>query len=145
MWMGIAQTASMRSTCFRGNVGAVIVYGTDIISLGYNGPESGKPHCIGANCPLTDAGSCKNSIHAEKNAILRCDPADVIEADLYCTHSPCRGCSELIIESKIARVFYQQFYKDKRPIVNMLKNGVLVYRITPSGYIIDERTNELVI
>ena len=144
MWMKMAHAASERSTCYRGNVGALVVKGTDILSIGYNGAEAGEPHCTGHTCQLTPAGSCSKSIHAERNALMRCDPADSMGADLYTTASPCRLCATLIVDRWIARVIYGTFYRDVRPVDLLVNRGILVYRLTPSGYLIDHQTNELV-
>ncbi|MEE9376623.1 MAG: hypothetical protein V3V33_01130 [Candidatus Lokiarchaeia archaeon] len=44
-FMKIAEVVSMRSTCIKRNVGAVLVKDNHILSTGYNGAPSGLPHC----------------------------------------------------------------------------------------------------
>jgi dCMP deaminase len=48
--MEIAHIVSMRSTCLRRNVGAVIVKDKRILATGYNGAPSGLKHCLEVGC-----------------------------------------------------------------------------------------------
>ena len=48
-YMNIAVQVSLRSTCSRRRVGAVIVKNNNILSTGYNGSPSGLPNCIEFN------------------------------------------------------------------------------------------------
>src|SRR5271154_1495904 len=115
MWMNIAEVFSCRSTCCRANNGAIIVSRNNIIGHGYNGPPSGEPHCTGNDCVPLPFKGCVRAIHAERNAITRC-VANPSGADLYCTMSPCFECAELIIESKIKRVFYRYPYRESHTV-----------------------------
>jgi dCMP deaminase len=45
-FMTIAMMASMRSTCLRRRVGAVVVRDHQIVSTGYNGAPRGTAHCL---------------------------------------------------------------------------------------------------
>lgn len=139
----MAQTAALRSTCARGNNGAVIVQNKRIISIGYNGPESGAPHCTGRSCERTYSGGCFRSIHAEINAIGRAEPSAVRGSIMYCTTSPCLGCVRSILEAGVVEVFYSTAYRDTKPIVDLMQHGVDVYRITPAGHVVNEATQEL--
>ncbi len=58
----------------------------------------------------------KYEIHAEINAITQCVKYGIpIEgADIFVTHLPCIDCAKAIIASGIKRVFYIQYYKDKK-------------------------------
>lgn len=47
MFSRICSTVALRSTCIRSQVGALIVKDGRIISMGYNGPVSGMPACLG--------------------------------------------------------------------------------------------------
>ena len=44
-YMNIAVQTSLRSTCIRRKVGAIIVKDDRILSTGYNGAPSGLPNC----------------------------------------------------------------------------------------------------
>ena len=49
-FMGLARHVARRSTCFRRNVGAVIVKDKHLIATGYNGVPRGITHCIHTGC-----------------------------------------------------------------------------------------------
>lgn len=143
MFMQIAEVASRRSTCFRRNVGCVIVANKNIISIGYNGPASGEPHCTGNGC-ATD-GKCTRAIHAEMNALDRVAYGTPMDSwEMYCTESPCPDCAAAIIDSPVTTVFYLNQYRIVKGIEDLIAGGVWVYRMTPSGYIVNYNTGELV-
>lgn len=139
MFMMMAEAAAKRSTCFRLNVGAIIVHRNNVLSIGYNGQPPGATHCTGNSCPGKDG--CKLTIHAEENAIRR-----AIEipwgSDLYVTDSPCKSCADLMIKHEIKRVFFKTPYRVIEPVQALIKLGVKVYQVTPAGYIIDWETRE---
>lgn len=142
MWMMMAEAAARRSTCRRLNVGAILIYDNDVVSVGYNGPPSGEPHCYGGDCGIP---SCTRSIHAEHNAIVRaCEKGFEYfdAATLYTTNSPCEKCFNVIQAYHIKRVVF----KDEYRISQHLKadHGIQVEKITPSGYLTDFVTGRLV-
>lgn len=142
LFMGIAELASMRSTCFRRAVGAVIVQANNVISIGYNGAPKDQPHCTGKTCPTE--GVCTRAVHAEKNAYDRLHyEAGTEPFIMYVTESPCLACARYIAEI-IEKVYYMHPYRLQDGVDHLIKEGVLVYRMTPSGYIIDHVTGELV-
>lgn len=145
-FMAHAEVEARRATCFRRSVGSVIVRNSQIVSTGYNGPAARQAHCTGLNCQGSDG--CKRAIHAEDNAIHRLplwpNLASYEELTLYTTESPCMPCSHLIIEAGvIKRVFYMHEYRIRDGIELMLHHGVGVFRMTASGYVIDEKTGDL--
>jgi len=146
-YMGVAEVMSRRSTCFRRNVGAVIVEDKNIISIGYNGPASGEPHCTGNGCADPTKG-CQRAIHAEINALDRAGDGLVFKTSrlwsMYCTESPCASCASAIIDSPVTEVFFLNQYRLTGGLDMLLTNGVTVWRMTPSGMIIDYRTGDLV-
>lgn len=143
-YMGVAEVMSRRSTCFRRNVGAVIVEDKNIISIGYNGPASGEPHCTGNGCADPTKG-CQRAIHAEINALDRVTPIGHRKTwSMYCTESPCASCASAIVNSPVSEVFFLNQYRLTGGLDMLLTNGVMVWRMTPSGMIINYRTGELV-
>lgn len=110
MFIEIAALVATRSTCNRASVGAVVVKDGRIVSMGYNGPPSGMPHCDEGRCDLSS--HCIRSVHAEANAIYFAarHGIPVEGATIFCTHSPCRKCSEAIINSGISEVVYEEPY-----------------------------------
>lgn len=141
MFMMMAEAAAKRSTCFRLNVGAIIVRDNNVVSIGYNGPASGQPHCSGNLCPGRDR--CDISIHAEENAIKRVSVYSVISSDMYVTDSPCSSCAELIRGSGIRRLFFETLYRVNDHLLPLMEY-VEIYQVTPSGYVIDYKTREFV-
>ncbi|WP_222932693.1 deoxycytidylate deaminase [Nocardia yunnanensis] len=114
-FLQIARTASIRSSCERSKVGAVVVRDRRIRSTGYNDSPAGTPGC--ESCPRrtsgcepgssydTGPGAC-HAIHAEGNALIHADREDLVDATLYITRAPCGGCSKLIQAAGITRVVY---------------------------------------
>ena len=65
----IAKEVASRSTCSRAHVGAVIVKDNYIISTGYNGADTGEPHCEDEGCIIKN-DHCVRTVHAEINAVV---------------------------------------------------------------------------
>lgn len=142
MYMDIARTVSKRSTCFRLNVGAVLVGDNHLISVGYNGSAPDEPHCAGNDCPLSKSGGCTRARHAEWNAIERMHDSDrKKDLIIYCTHSPCGHCAEHIVNAGIKTVIYETPYRDTSSIDFLLARYVKVFKYTPSGYLINHQDN----
>jgi dCMP deaminase len=125
MYIDIAAVIARRSTCYRRSVGCVLVdVDGFILSTGFNGVASGRPHCnekdIYQNntypniCEGSDAPSGQNldacqAIHAEANAIIRLpDPRQVHSA--YVTASPCINCTKLLLGTHCQRILFLQEY-----------------------------------
>lgn len=115
MMMRVAAVVSMRGTCERASVGAVIALDGRIIATGYVGAPSGAKHCAEVGCEIGTHKGCTRTVHAEANAIAFAAMHGIATrgATLYCTHSPCRECAKLIANSGIARVVYEREYRDK--------------------------------
>jgi len=143
-YMEIAHTWAKRSTCFRLNVGAVIVHNRTIIAHGYNGVPEGAPHCSGNDCP--GKFQCQETIHAEVNAIKRAKRGTFLpyEIDMYCTDSPCQACAIQIEKFNIRRLFFATPYRITGPLDYLITGGVEVYRVTPAGYVIEWGTQNVV-
>lgn len=147
MFMQMAEVAAMRSTCFRGNTGALVIFDNDVVSMGYNGPPSGDVHCKGNACELHNGG-CARSVHAEVNAIDKAMGkwvgGKLFGCDLYSLSGPCPGCTERIIYSQVSRVFYRHPYRILDGIRSLIDHKVAVYRVMPAGTIIEEATNRII-
>lgn len=116
-FMKIAEQAATRSTCDRKKVGAVIVRDKTILSTGYNGSIRGMPHCDEVGHDMVN-GHCVATIHAEANAIIQAAKNGVMieGSEIYTTASPCWNCFKLIANSGIKKIYYGEFYRDKRSI-----------------------------
>jgi dCMP deaminase len=117
----ITRQVAERSTCQRAKVGAVIVRDKNILATGYNGAPAGLPHCTDVGCLIytsrTPSGeveeNCFRTIHAEINAIAQAakNGANISDADIYITHTPCIHCLKVLINTGIKRVFFEREYK----------------------------------
>jgi len=138
-FMQTAEVFARRSTCFRRNVGAVLVANKSIVSVGYNGPPSGDEHCTGKTCPTNNV--CTRAVHAEANAIHRYDGPQT-GLLMYVTESPCMACAALIVEYKrILAVYFMHPYRDPAGVQH-LAQFLPVYRMTPAGDLIDYNSGE---
>jgi len=140
MFMAIAHEVAKRSTCFRLNVGAVVVMENRIVSIGYNGAPAGEPHCSGNACPGVIPGNCP-TVHAEVNA-LRHLPIELrsgtLKKEVYVTHSPCVDCAEECAQYGVTRIFFgAEHTRTIKETGNQLWfRGVELFQITPAGYIV---------
>ena len=115
---------SLRSTCERLMVGAVIVRNKRVIAGGYNGSVSGEDHCIDVGCYLEE-GRCVRTVHAEMNAILQCAKFGVQtdDAEIYVTHFPCLKCTQSIIQAGIHKIYYLHDYHNHPYAKQLLKQA----------------------
>jgi dCMP deaminase len=121
-YLRLALSWAQLSHCSRKKVGAIIVKDSIIISDGYNGTPAGFDNC----CENEEGNTHWYVLHAEANAILKVARSsnNCKDATLYLTHSPCKDCSKLVLQSGITRLVYQEAYKDTSGI-NFLKNAGL--------------------
>jgi dCMP deaminase len=117
-WLGVAREFAGRSLCVRSQVAAVIVTPDNLLaSVGYNGPPSGmnlSTPCTewcprGRETTPSDGRSYGLScvtIHAEINALIRCDWRAMQGGTLYGTRTPCHDCVKVIGNSGIKRAVF---------------------------------------
>ena len=149
-YMNIAVQVSLRSTCMRRKVGAVIVKDNRILATGYNGAPSGLPNCID-NCERCyrsahniPSGQCLElcyAVHGEQNAILNAlkTGEDLKGASIYVNTYPCSTCAKLIIQVGISNIYFVDEYENvftknmlEEAGVNLVKLDGSIYR-TPVG------------
>ena len=128
MLMAMAFTVSMRSTCSRLHVGAVIAYNGRVLTSGYNGTPAGMAHC---DHSFNEDKPCTTAVHAEANAIAFAARHGVATegACLYTTHMPCYACAQLIINAGIVVVSYNIPYRDESGMDLLYAAGVDAVRI----------------
>ena len=121
-YLRLALSWAQLSHCARKKVGAIIVKDSIIISDGYNGTPAGFDNC----CENDEGNTHWYVLHAEANAILKVARSsnNCKDATLYLTHSPCKDCRKLVLQSGITRLVYQEAYKDTSGI-DFLKNAGL--------------------
>ena len=113
---------SMRSTCERLSVGAIIVRANRIIAGGYNGAVSGDDHCIDVGCYIRD-GHCMRTIHAEMNAVLQCAKFGIptADAEIYVTDFPCLQCTKSLLQAGIKKIHYLRNYNNDEYAIRLLE------------------------
>lgn len=117
-FMTVAEESSKLSKDPNTKVGAVIVNNKRIKSTGYNGaPQSFPDDLVPADNDGETLIEKKNTYmcHAELNAILNYDGqiADLRNADIYVTVSPCSRCACMLAQVGIKRVIYKEKYHRK--------------------------------
>jgi len=124
-YVKIAYLISLRSSCLSRKVGCIL---TDeegrILSLGYNGPPKGYPHC--KTCLRRGFANYKSgenldkcpAIHAEQNALLQCKNIDTIYI-AYCTMSPCIHCMKLLANTSCQFLIFSTLYPGSKPALDL--------------------------
>ena len=141
-FMGIAQLVSARSTCLRGQVGAIIVKNSHILSTGYNGAPKGMPHCEEIGClremlhvPSGERHELCRGIHAEQNAIIQAAVfgVSIAGAVLYTTHKPCSICTKMLLNAEIEEIIYRDEYPDPLAEELIKQSGVKIRHHRPES------------
>lgn len=126
IWAQFARSISQRSVDPKHKVGAVIVSAdnTQVFAVGYNGDHKGGPNR--RSC-LTEGNS--GFIHAEINALIKCDFNTHKRKKMYVTLSPCDVCSKAIINAGIDEVIYLEKYQQGTGIDILKSFGIKVRMI----------------
>ena len=149
-YMNMAVQASLRSTCIRRKVGAVIVKDNRILATGYNGAPSGLPNCCddcsrcyrsAHNIPSGQKLDLCYAVHAEQNCLMNALKVgeELIGASIYVNTYPCATCMKLILQSGIREIYYIDEYENeftknmaKETGAKLVKLDGSIYR-TPVG------------
>ena len=132
----IAQDISLRSTCIRQKIGAVIVNEKhEIVATGYNGVVRGAPHCIDIGC-VKDENNIKSgtgheicpAVHAEQNALIQAGRQS-LNCTLYVNAFPCKICARMIVNAGIKRVVTSGEYTDREGLEILKNAGITVTHI----------------
>ena len=120
-FLEMTKLTATRSSCLRRHVGAVLVKDTRVIATGYNGAPAGVTHCEVTGClrqklnvPSGERHELCRGLHAEQNAIIQAALYGVSTegATIYCTTKPCSICTKMIINAKITKIVYGEYYND---------------------------------
>lgn len=135
-FMKIAEIVSLRSTCLRRKVGAVLVKEKRILATGYNGAPTGLKHCEEIGCireklkiPSGERHELCRGLHAEQNAIIQAayHGVSIKESKLYITCHPCSVCAKMIVNAGIKEIIIKEGYPDKMA-EEILKEGKVKVR-----------------
>jgi dCMP deaminase len=115
-FMGVALLSAQRSKDPNTQVGSCIVDGRRrIVAIGYSGFPMG---CSDDDLPWEREGPLLETkypyvCHAELNAILNRNSADLCGCTIYTTLFPCNECAKAIVQSGISEVvFLSDKYRD---------------------------------
>lgn len=124
LFIEIAQLVSLRSTCNRKRVGAVLVRDKRVVAMGYNGVLPG----IDPSKGVDEEGNSK-TVHAEANLIAYCAKNGIRTQNttLYTTLAPCEKCAELIIQAGIIKVVYIENYRDPAGVELLKSQNITIY------------------
>lgn len=134
-WMAIARLVAQRSYDPTLKVGSIIVSedNSQMLSIGYNGNYRGGAHERESETP-----GQSGFIHAEVNALVKCDFNFHKKKHMYLTHSPCRHCAKLIVNAEISTVIYDIPYRDVSGLEILTSVGIKVFNL--SDAIINNKT-----
>ena len=144
-YMNIAVQVSLRSTCIRRKVGAVIVKDNEILGSGYNGSPKGLPNCCDDptrcyrtkhNIPSGQKLELCYAQHAEINAMFNalCSNRDLHDASIFVTTFPCSNCAKAIIQSGIKYIYYLDTYTNDFTLTMLEEADVRVIEMDSSIY-----------
>jgi dCMP deaminase len=124
--MSVCRTIAQRSPDPGHRVGAIIITddNTQMLALGYNGDHAG-----GSNLRESDEPGLSGFLHAEINALIKCDYNAAKRKVMYVTLSPCRMCAKAIINARISEVVYSEEYRDTSGLDLLRGAGVAVRRL----------------
>lgn len=122
----MAREMSTISKANRKKVGAVLLTKNGVILPGVNGQPAGWDNA----CEDENGNTKTTVIHAETNCILKAakEGVSIIGATIYVTLSPCNTCSAMLAQSGIARIVYDEEYRDPSGIHLLLENGILIQK-----------------
>ncbi|XP_073954593.1 deoxycytidylate deaminase isoform X2 [Choristoneura fumiferana] len=140
--MAMAFLAAKRSKDPSSQVGACVVNKENkIVGIGYNGMPLGCDDEVfpwGKNTPSPLDSKYLYVCHAEMNAILNKNAADVKDCSIYVGLFPCNECAKIIIQSGIKEVIYLSDKHAHKPETVASKRmfdavGVKYWQFTPKN------------
>ena len=128
IYLKLAETLALRSTCRRLAVGTVITT-TDyrkVLAVGYNGNATGLPN----TCDRDEVGNC-GCLHSEENAVINCDAPRHIEKVVFVTHLPCSQCAKRLINlGNVRKVYYMNDYRVRDSLDLFKQVGIEAHQLT---------------
>ncbi len=124
VYMRMAEELAKRSTCRRLAVGTVITDAEleNVVGIGYNGNVRGFPN----DCDSPTPGAC-GCIHSEMNALVKA-PGHLEGKVMFVTASPCPPCAKLVVQAKVAHLYYRLEYRRPEGLDILRAAGITVVR-----------------
>src|SRR5699024_10824113 len=134
-----AKVVSLRSTCTRLEVGAILVRNNRIIASGYNGSVDDSSHCIDEGCLVVN-NNCVLTVHAEMNALLQSARFGVAteNTQLYVTHYPCLQCAKHIVQAGIEKIYYEADYRNDTIAEQLFREANIAVQKVPLTKVVVE-------
>jgi dCMP deaminase len=131
LYWTMAYAAAQQSAASRRKVGAVVVTGTGMISIGWNGMPAGLTN-------VCDDGVTTDPrvIHAERNAIDKMTRQGVSTdgAIMFTTLSPCLECAKSLCTLGFDTIYYDDVYRDLSGVDFLKEMGTPIIRRPTGGY-----------
>lgn len=126
-YMDVAERFAQLSSANKLKVGAIIVKGETIVSVGYNGTPSGWSNV----CEDKNGETVPEVIHAEANAVAKLAKSCVSGegSTMFVTHAPCIHCAKIIYGAGIERVYYKNVYREDKGIKFLKKCGIATVQL----------------
>jgi len=127
IWMEFAHKISERSCDNKHKVGAIIVTedNTQVLAIGYNGDQKG-----GNNQRDSLETGKSGFIHAEVNALIKCDYNVSKRKIMYVTLAPCSVCAKCIVNANISEVVWFEDYVDMSGVTILQEANIKVRKFT---------------
>jgi dCMP deaminase len=105
--LSMASVLATRATCVKLSVGCILTdFSGRILSAGYNGPASGRPHCSGWSKVNDPCRLHCQATHAESNAIISCHAHANEIYRCYTTWSPCVACCKQLVQTGCREIYF---------------------------------------
>ena len=97
-----------------------------VYGIGYNGRERGGPNkCARPN----EQGNC-GCLHAEDNAILKCNHGSEVPKIMFVTDQPCEYCARRIVnKGGFIEVYYSRDYHNPRGVEILKAANIIVEKL----------------
>lgn len=128
IYLKLAFTMALRSTCKRLQVGTVIttVDFRKVLAVGYNGNASGLPNTCDSETP----GQC-GCLHSEENAVINCDSPRQIAKIVFVTHHPCVSCAKRLINlGQVEKIYYGKEYRNSDAASILAQVGIHLEKLS---------------
>lgn len=125
LYMDFAIRAAAESKCPRKQVGCCILLESGVISVGFNGMNSGGQN----EWEWSETGN-PEVIHAELNSLGKLLEQGISAkgCTVYVTYSPCLECAKLLVRAKAKRVVYLEQYRRTEGLEYLRRYGVQVQK-----------------
>lgn len=126
-YMAMAFAVALRSYATKRKVGAIAVKDDNLISMGCNGTPQGWSN----KCEDENNKTYPYVLHAEANLVAKLARSTVSSSGcvVYTTTAPCFDCAKLLYQAGVARVIYNEDFKNEDGVNFLKKCNIEVRKI----------------